>query len=199
MKKRAVLVLLVFFILPISLFAKYVYINEGILTPSAEMKIERLGEELYQKTGVSLYIAAVEKIKEKDFETFMQKVAKNLQDPYILLAFSKKDYKVDLLLSNDIHSLINKTDVLIFYGPIIPKFFSKKPDKYSLALFSGYLYIADKVADIYHVKLLTNLGVINKTIYYFFKYTVYIFIIGVFSLFLLFAYRRYKKKRKKRR
>jgi hypothetical protein len=141
----------------------------------------------------------VEKIKEKDFETFMQKVAKNLQDPYILLAFSKKDYKVDLLLSNDIHSLINKTDVLIFYGPIIPKFFSKKPDKYSLALFSGYLYIADKVADIYHVKLLTNLGVINKTIYYFFKYTVYIFITGVFFLFLLFAYRRYKKKRKKRR
>ncbi len=198
MIKKAIFVFIIF-LFPLSLSAKYVYINENILTPSAEMKLEALGEELYQKTGISLYLAAVQKIKEKDFNSFMQKIAKNLNEPYILLAFSKDDHKVDLLLSNDIHSLINKTDVLIFYGPIIPKFFLDKPDKYSMGLFGGYIYIADKVADIYHVKLVTNLGIINKTIYYFFKYTVYIVFIGIFAIFGLFAYRRYKKEKKRRR
>ncbi len=199
MIKKIIFIFLTSLFLPLSLSAKFVYINEDILTPIAQTKIEQLGEELYQKTGISLYIAAVKKIKEKNFAAFMENIAKNLKEPYILLAFSEKDHKVDLLLSNDIHSLINKTDVLIFYGPIIPKFFLDKKDKYSMGLFEGYIYIADKVADIYHVKLVTNLGIINKTIYYFFKYTVYIFLTVILGILLLFIYRRYEKERKKRK
>ena len=185
-----------------SLFAKYIYINEGIIAPISGEKIEKLGEELYTKTGISLYIAAVNKIKEDNFQTFEEKITKNLKKPYILLAFSKDDYKVDLKIDPKVKNLINKNSVLIFYGPIIPKFFSDKKDKYSRALFGGYIYIADKLADIYHVKLVTNLGIVNKTSYYFFKYTVYIGYIIILVIFIIFGYRRYKKyekSRKKRR
>ena len=197
MTNKTIFSILVLLFLPYSLFAKYIYINEDIITPISEQKIEKLGEELYQKTGISLYIAAVKKIKDENFKMFEEKIAKNLKKPYILLAFSRDDYKVDLLMCHKLKNLIDKNSVLIFYGPIIPEFFSDQKDKYSRALFGGYIYIADKLADIYHVKLVTNLGIINKTFYYFFRYTVYVGYIAVFLIFIMFGYRRYKKIMKK--
>ncbi len=178
------------------LFAKYVYINEGIITPIDVSKIESLGRELFQKTGISLYVVAVRKIN-GDYDSFVKKISSNLHRPYLLIFFSKNDYKIDFFQSHRVRHLINKNSVLIFYGPIIREFFSDKPDKYSSGLFKGYIYVADKVADIYHVKLLTNLGVINKTIYYVFKYTVYIAWGIVLSILGLFLYRFYKKRRQR--
>ncbi len=193
MIKRFLAILLLF---NTFLFAKYVYINENIITPIDIQKIESLGSELYEKTGISLYVAAVRKIEGKSYEEFIQSITKNLKKPYMLLFFSKDDYKVDFITSHKVKHLIDKTSVLIFYGPVIREFFTDKSYKYSSGLFKGYVYVADKVADIYHVKLLTNLGVINKTIYYFFKYTVYLSWVIVLSIFGLFLYRYYKKRQK---
>ncbi len=180
------------------LFAKYVYINEGIITPIDVTKTEELGKELYEKTGISLYVVAVKKIKDKDYNSFVEKITKDLQKPYLLLLFSRDDHKVDFIESPKLRHLIDKYSVLSFHGPIIREFFTNNPYKYSAGLFKGYIYVADKVADIYHVKLLTNLGVINRTIYYLFKYTVFVSWAIIAAIFAIFFYRLYRKRKKRR-
>ncbi len=171
--------------------------NDGILPQKTIQKINEIGNELYQKTGVALYLVAIEKMPTKRIREYEEHIAKNLKPPYILLTFALKDHKVDIVNSADVASRFDKEQVLSPFpwsGTIIPllESHSKNPKAaVEAALLNGYADIAEQVASSFGVKLKSGIGNTNKNIYFGLRLLFY----GILALiFINFIYRRYIKK-----
>ena len=193
--KRALALLL----LSILLFAaqNFVLKNDNILPQKTVDKINEIGNELFEKTGVSLYLVATEKMPTEHIKEYEAKIAKDLKPPYILLTFALKDHKVDIVNSPDVSSRFDKEQVLSPFpwsGTIIPllESHSKNPKAaVEAALLNGYADIAEQVAASYGVKLKSGIGSTNKNIYFGLRILFY----GILALiFFNFIYRRYLKR-----
>jgi len=171
--------------------------NEELLPQKTVAKIDEIGKELYQKTGVGLYLVAVRKMPTKRIREFEARIAKDLEPPYILLAFSRDDRKVDIFNSPDTSSLFDKEQVLSPFpwsGSIIPllESHSKNPKAaIEAALLNGYADIAEQVAQAKGVELKSALGNTNRNIYLGLRILFY----GILALiFFNYLYRRLKRR-----
>ncbi len=189
-----------FALLTLTLFAStnFVIKNENILPSKTVNKINEIAEELYKKTGVKLYLAAVKNMpvkKIKDYETML---AKELEPPFVILTFALKEHKVDIFSKpKDLEKRFDKEQILSPFpwsGTIIPllESHSKNPQAaVEAALLNGYADIAEQIAKSYGVELKSGFGSTNKNIYILLK----IFFYGTLALILMnFVYRRYIKK-----
>ena len=93
--KRGLLALI---ILSIPLFsAEYLYIDEISHNNKFKEEIDKIGSELYRKTGISLYLVMIKKLpKDMHIVDYEKNLAKNLKEPFVLLTFSEFDKKVDI-------------------------------------------------------------------------------------------------------
>jgi len=81
-----------------TLFSEYLYKDEVISNPAFTEQINTIGSELFEKTGVSLYLVMLHELEDNqsvaDYELTL---AKHLKEPLVLLTFSEQDKKIDIL------------------------------------------------------------------------------------------------------
>ena len=106
---------LAFFLLLNVAHSKPEIINQNIIKQSAFDKISQITEELYSKTGVSIVAHFVEKV-ENGIPEYENNVTSNISRPYVFLIFVAKDEKVDMVISDELKSIVVKNDVSRFIG-----------------------------------------------------------------------------------
>ena len=81
-----------------SLSAQYLYKDEVIFNPAFNAEIEKLGLELYEKTGISLRLIMLKELPQgMSIVDYEKELMKEFNEPTILLTFSEKNSKVDIL------------------------------------------------------------------------------------------------------
>lgn len=192
--KRRVFILCVFFIYACTANASYVLINDGIISEKVSQKVESLGNELFLRTKVSVYVAIPQSLEKMDIKQFGESLSKELKEPFVLLTLAKNEQKVDIVNSKNLDSKFDKESTLSPFpwdGTIIPLLAVKKEnDKYNAAVLNGYADIVEQIAASYNVKLEGAIGSTNKDIYHYIKILIYGFLIFVI---LRYFYKRIRK------
>ncbi len=81
-----------------SLGAQYLYKDEIIFNPLFNAEVEKLGLELYQKTGISLRLVMLKELPSGiSIVDYEKELMKDFSEPTILLTFSEMNSKVDIL------------------------------------------------------------------------------------------------------
>lgn len=159
-------------------------------------EIVKIGTEVKEKTGISIYLCVKENINNQKIKLFEQKLTKKLNKPFILLTMAKKEQKVDIMTSYKTNKLLDIDEVLSpFSGTIIPILTSRKgEDKYSAAMLNGYADIADRVTQKLGVKLNSSIGNTNRILINILRVIIY----GSFLYFVIMYIRKYIVSRKRK-
>ncbi len=168
--------------------------NDNIVNKRAVKEIEKIGNEVREKTGISIYLCVKKSINAQKIKVFEKNLSKKLSKPFILLTLSLKEQKVDIYPSSKSKGLIDIDAILSpFTGTIIPILTSKKgEDKYSAAMLNGYADIADRVAKKIGIRLNSSIGNTNRILVDILRVIIY----GSFLYFVIMYIRKkyfYKK------
>ena len=108
----AALILVLFF--HTTLTAEYLYKDEVIHNPEFNKEINKLGQELYEKTGISLKLVMIREVPHgKHIVEYEEELMKDFHEPTILLTFSELDSKVDILANDSsLYEYFDKQQVL---------------------------------------------------------------------------------------
>ncbi len=217
----AALILTLFF--NTSLVAQYLYKDEVIFNPAFNAEVEKLGLELYQRTGISLRLVMLKELpNDMSIVEYEKELMKDFNEPTILLTFSEMDSKVDILASEpSLYEYFDKQQVLspisspvqAFViallnmdfsdmssgGTILPLLAQKAKKgevlgKYSGAMFNGYADIAEQIAKSKNVVLENAVGSSNQNSILIVKVLFYGFI--VYGIFLYIKRKLYIRRQK---
>ncbi len=96
------------------LFSNYLYKDEITANKKFADDIELLGEDLYSKTGIGVYVVMIKKLpKGMSIVDYEKKIMQNLPKPAVLLAFSELDQQVDILAKpKSLYQLFDKKQIL---------------------------------------------------------------------------------------
>jgi hypothetical protein len=198
-KKRGIVFpLFLLFLLPLILKADFVVANNGILPEKTIKKIEEMGEELYKKTQISVYLAVFdtfEDMKEKEKE-----IISKVTPPYALLIISLGNKKIDIVSSKDIEECFNKEQILSPFpwkGSILPILTARSKNfkaQVEAALLNGYADIVEQIAKSKHIELKSAIGSQNRYVYDIVKIIFYGVLILIFGNFFLKRILKYGKR-----
>ena len=217
----AALIFFVFF--HTSLTAEYLYKDEVIFNPAFSAEVEKLGSELYDKTGISLRLVMLKELPHgTTIVQYEKELMKNFSSPTILLTFSEMNSKVDIFANpTSLYEYFNKKQVLspisspvqafviallsldfsdmTSGGTILPLLAGKAKKgevlgKYSAAMFNGYADIAEQIADTKKIVLENAVGSSNQTSILAVKVLFYGFII--YAIFLYTKRRLYARRQR---
>jgi len=196
-------VLILFFSISL-LQAKFIHKDEVINIDKFTSQVESIGQELYDKTGISLYMINIKPIKDEILIKTEQRISENLKEPFVLLSLSlgeTEQGKVDIYANDEMLAAFDKNQVLSPYpwsGTIIPILTSKikgdPREKYGAAMLNGYADIAEQIAASYGIELDSALGNSNKNTINVFRALFYGILISAFSYWL---YRKFFRKENK--
>jgi len=218
---RGLIALSLALIFQTNLSAKYLYKDEVIFNPSFTESVETLGNELYEKTGISLKLLMLKKLPDNTHIAEYEKtLIKEFSEPTILLTFSEMDSKVDILASDpSLYKYFNKKQVLspvsspvqafviallnldfsdmTSGGTILPLLAQKAKEKeilgkYSGSMFNGYADIAEQIADSKNIVLEHAVGNANKKSIFVVKIVFYGFLF--YGIFMYIKRRLYFRK-----
>jgi len=193
--------------------AQYLYKDEVIFNPAFNVEVEKLGSELYQKTGISLRLMMLKELPDgMNIVEYEKEVMKDFSEPTILLTFSEMNSKVDILASDpSLYEYFDKKQVLspisspvqafiiavlsldfsdmTSGGTILPLLAQKAKKgevlgKYSGSMFNGYADIAEQIADSKNIILENAVGNANKTSILIIKILFYGFILYAIVLYI---------------
>lgn len=81
-----------------TLFAEYLYKDEVVSNPDFTEQIDAIGEELFETTGISLYLVMIRELEnDQTIAEYELELAKDLKEPFVILGFSELDKQVDIL------------------------------------------------------------------------------------------------------
>lgn len=189
----------------INIDSRFILEGNKNLDPRAIEKIDAMGSELFLKTGVNVYIYAVERYANKYHDdtkskmafikSFESNITKNLKDPFVLLSVSVEDTHINILYSDTLKEAIDRDDILDHN--IIPVMISKDKNslyaKMSAALLNGYAAITDSVAESKGLELDSSIGSEGTNFSAVWRILMY-FIIGTGLLAYIYAI--FKSRRK---
>jgi len=190
----------------INVDSRFVLEGKDIIDPRTIQKIDEMGKELYQKTGVNVYIytkksyldVKIKDNKEKylQIKEYEKKILDKVETPYVLISMAVEDTHVNIYNSKDLDSVIQRNKILD--RNIIPILASqgKNPlyTKASVALLNGYGEIVDEVAmELKGIKLDSSIESGASTFKAFWRYFMYALVIfGLFAY--IYAMRKGRKK-----
>ena len=162
-------------------FNSAVLLNTNILKNEAVQKIDEIGLELYEKTGLSLALAVSDELGLNELKKFKNQ----LKAPYILLLMSIKDKKIKVENSNDIENIIDNEEIL--ENSVYPLLGQKKI-YFDAALLNGYADFSEKIAKHFNITLENSIGNTNRNVLNFMRiifwsFVAYFIIIYVFKKF----------------
>ena len=108
-----------------TLFAEYLYKDDVVQRDSFSEEIEKIGSELYQKTGVSLYLVMVRDLDENQtIAEYEMALAKELREPAVILSFVELKKQVQILANpSSLYSEFDKERILspnaTFIGAVV--------------------------------------------------------------------------------
>jgi hypothetical protein len=188
----------------ININSKFILEGKKSIDPRAIEKIDTMGSELFVKTGVNVYIYAVErygnrfhddtKSKIAFIKSFESNITKDLKDPFVLLTVSVEDTHINILYSRELEGALNRDDILD--DNIIPVLASKDKNsiyaKMSAGLLNGYAAITDSIAESKGLKLASSIGSGGTTFSAIWRVLMYFIIISGLSVY---AYAYFKSRR----
>ena len=190
----------------ININSRFILAGKKLIDPRTIQKIDEMGKELFEKTGVNVYIYAKKsylnaKTKDKK-EKFLQikeyekKILENIKEPYVLISMAIDDMHVNILNSKDLDSVINRDEILD--RDIIPILASQDKNslytKVSVALLNGYGEIVDDVAmKLKGITLKSSIESGASTFKIFWRYFMYtLVLLGLFAY--MYSMRKWRKK-----
>lgn len=186
----------VIFVAQTLLFADTVILkNDDILHDEAVAKIELIGNELINKTGIFVGIVALNSLDGESVSNTMQQYANTIPyQSYAFILLSKNDKKVEIYQTGDLLNDFDKEQVLSPYpskGTILPILVSKKDDDsvYAAALLNGYADIVEQIAAKRGVELENAIGNTNKNMLNFFRFIIYGSILLVVGVYLYYRFK----------
>ncbi len=176
--------------------ANLIVCNDNLVNERAIGEIVKIGTEVKEKTGISIYLCAKKTINNQKIKLFEKNLAPKLNKPFILLSMAANEQKVDIMTSPQTSKLLDIDEILSpFTGTIIPILTSRKgEDKYSAAMLNGYADIADRVSQKLGVKLNSSVGNTNRILINILRVIIY----GSFLYFVIMYIRKkiiYKKRK----
>ncbi len=186
------------FLLQASLFAfDPILQNDGIMPPKEVDKIRQMGDELYKKTKVAVFVAAVDDLNASKPIRFIDRI-KNEYPTYILLYMSKVPTTVNIFYSPNAKNLADYDQILSplpwrgTIRPVMSPAFSKdEKAKFEVALLNGYADLTDQVAKAKGVTLKSSIGSGSKDSFLVVRWIFYAILLFIF---LRFVYYRYVRK-----
>lgn len=182
------------FFCTLALGKPYVLENQNQLIDKTTGYMEILSNEVFEKTGVSMYVVALEGLGEKNLEEQEQKYLRDLQEPFVVLFFVRKEKKINIIASLEAEKMFDKKAVYWDYiVPLIPK--SDKeltPQSISAFLLNGFVDIADRIAKSRDVTLEHSFPKQNKGVQIAVRTTLYVMLFVLFLLFMFVYLRRNK-------
>jgi hypothetical protein len=98
MKARGLGALILTLFLSCPLFAEYLYKDDVVHNPDFAQQINGIGAELYEKTGISLYLVMVRDLEENQtIAEYEIELMKELNEPAVMLTFVELKKEVDIL------------------------------------------------------------------------------------------------------
>ncbi|MFA5455256.1 MAG: 3-dehydroquinate dehydratase [Sulfurimonas sp.] len=205
------------------LSAQYLYKDELIFNPAFNAEVEKLGSELYQKTGISLRLVMLKELpNDMNIVEYEKELMKDFNSSTVLLTFSEMDSKVDILANPpSLYEYFDKKQVLspisspvqAFViallnmnfsdmssgGTIIPLLAQKAKagevlGKYSGSMFNGYADIAEQIAQSKGVVLENAVGNANQNSIFVVKVLFYGFIL--YAIFMYIKRKLYRRRHK---
>ena len=187
-KAKGCILFCLFLFLPFGVFAKEFVINDEVIEERAAQKIEEMGQELFQKSGVKVYLIAKKSGNGENIIVYEQNFAQTLTPPYAILTLFLEDQKVDIYHSPDLAKEFDKESMLSplpWRGTILPLLTGKKKDvSVSAALLNGYGDLVDQIASFRKIQLESSIGSANKDTIYLFKFFIYGFLVVMIILIL---------------
>jgi len=96
------------------LFAEYLYQDDVVQRDSFSEEIEKIGSELYEKTGVSLYLIMARDLDENQtIAAYELSLAEELKEPAVILSFVELRQQVQILANpSSLYSEFDKEQIL---------------------------------------------------------------------------------------
>ncbi|WP_334091495.1 hypothetical protein [Helicobacter typhlonius] len=185
-------------------FQSYILDNRSfLLVPKSVEFVEILSNELFSKTGYSLYVAVVDKTPESQQniidETLPPKelaklrrtqykdsLLQHLKAPYTLIFFMRDDEKMGII-SSEPHKYFNEDKVYFEYMvPLLPKQKDEalSPQLVSAVVLNGYAQAADMIAEHFDVKLENNMPVDESGGRDFVRFSMYAMLLIMFGIII---------------
>lgn len=168
----ALLSLILFFPSSLSASSGFIFEGDQIITDATLKKIKEIGDELYEKTGVTTVLVTKNHLDKEEFLEIKNRYLKELKAPYVLWIFSKtymnrKDIGLNQMFNSpDLEDKFDKDSLFSpFHGTftkllVIEK---SKVDPTSAAFLNGYADLADMLAKSYGVTLKSSIGSESRT------------------------------------
>jgi hypothetical protein len=142
----------------ININSRFILEGKELIDPRTVQKIDEMGKELFEKTGVNVYIYTKKSYLSKEIKdrkerylqikAYEEDILTKVKAPYVLISVAIDDMHINLFNSKDLDNIIDKDKILD--RAIIPILVSKDKNsvysKLSVALLNGYGEIADVVA-----------------------------------------------------
>jgi len=191
----------------INIDSKFIIEGKKSIDPRTIEKIDTMGRELFVKTGVSVYIYAVERYGNKFhkdtpsklafIKSFESNITKKLKEPFVILTLSIQDQHVNMLSSSEFKDVLDRDSILSGY--IIPILASHDKNsheaKISAALLNGYSAVVESVAKDKGVKVDSIIDGSGRTFARIWKIFMYTIVLGGL---LVYFYALWRDKRKSR-
>ena len=154
----------------INIDSRFLLEGKKLIDPRTIQKIDEIGNELFSKTGVSVYIHTQDFYPVNKFENMKAKmeyireleqgIVKKLDTPFVLLTMAVKNKHVNIISSKGLESIIDRDDILDNY--IVPLLASRDKNtpyaKVSASVLNGYAEISDTIAESKGFKLESSIG-----------------------------------------
>ncbi len=111
---RGLAALILIFFFQISLSAEYLYKDEVVQKSLFTEDVNKIGAELYEKTGISLRLVMLRELKNnQSIVEYEKNLLQEFSEPTILLTFSELNSKVDILANDSsLYKYFDKKQVL---------------------------------------------------------------------------------------
>jgi len=196
----AALTLLIIF--TTSLNASFEYEFDDFIGEKAIKKLKEMGNELYEKTGVSTVIVAKNHLDQKEFLEIKNRYLKKLKEPYVLWIFSKtymdrENIGINQMFnSKDLEGKFDKDSLFSPWSGTFTKVITvhkSKSDPTAAAFLNGYGDLTDMIATSYGIKLDSSMGSETKTTINIARIIFYLSIAFFFVLYLQVKFSKGKK------
>jgi len=195
-KKIAVKITAIFtllFIFPTFAQSKFLFEGDKLINDATLNKIKQMGDELYEKTGVTTVLVIKKHLTKKEFLEIKNRYLKELKAPYVLWIFSKTYMDRDEIGINQMFNskdLDDKFDKESLFSPFRGSFTKlivikkSKSDPTSAAFLNGYADLTDMLAKSYGVKLNSSIGDESRSFMYILRILFYLSLLYFAWLFI---------------
>ena len=184
-KRGGHLLIALFLLVTCANATSYVVENGGLLNDKVLDKVQTMGDELFQRTGISAFVSVPKSLDGKSIAEYELQKVSTFKPPYVLLTIAPTEKKVDIIHSKELEKAFDKDAILSPFpwtGTIIPILTGKKNnDNVNAAVINGYADIVEQIASSKNIELQSAIGSSNKNTINLVKVIVYGF------LFILFA------------